>query len=38
MGLSNWNAYENIFESAYNENQIGSPLYGFLFSDGSIES
>ncbi|CAD8064409.1 unnamed protein product [Paramecium primaurelia] len=31
MGLSNWDQYNNIFESAYSNNQIQSPLFGFQF-------
>ncbi|CAD8089323.1 unnamed protein product [Paramecium sonneborni] len=33
MGLSNWNKYQNIFESAYSNQLIQSPLFGFQFSN-----
>ena len=29
MGLSNWLEYENIFDIAYKEGLIKSPLFGF---------
>ncbi|CAK73809.1 unnamed protein product (macronuclear) [Paramecium tetraurelia] len=31
MGLSNWDEHTNIFESAYSNGQIQSPLFGFQF-------